>query len=181
VLYSAVMKFFNPLKKTYSKQDKMVFRFLLKNTLFDTLEDSELAEFLPYMHLRTYKKDEVIFFRGDPSQALYIIRDGEVALNLDIEDKFEELTRLGPTQSFGENALIESSSRIYNAICSSEKSNIYVIANTNIQEIFEGNTDTKAKVMTSLAEYYNKYMVNLFRAYQESFGFFDMGRAFIKS
>ncbi|MDW7694305.1 cyclic nucleotide-binding domain-containing protein [Flammeovirgaceae bacterium SG7u.111] len=174
------MKFFNPFKKTYSNDDKAMFRFLLKNVLFEKLEPGELAEFLPYIHERTYKKDEVIFFRGDPSQALYIIHEGEVGLNLDIEDNFEELVRLGSTQSFGENALLESKNRIYNAVCTSDKSNIYVIASTNIQEIFDRNVDVQAKIMTALAEYYNKYTVNLFRAYQESFGFFDMGRAFMK-
>jgi signal-transduction protein with cAMP-binding, CBS, and nucleotidyltransferase domain len=94
----------NPLKKTYSAGDKQLFRFLQKNSLFEKLEDSELAEFVPFLHLRSYKRDEAIFFRKDPSQALYIIKSGEISLNLDIEDKFEELTRVGVSQSFGDNA-----------------------------------------------------------------------------
>ncbi len=171
----------NPLKKTYSASDKQLFRFLQKNSLFERLEDSELAEFVPFLHLRAYKRDEAIFFRKDPSQALYLIKSGEVSLNIDIEDKFEELTRVGVAQSFGDNALLVNTRRIYNAVCTSEVSEIYVLATTNILEIFENNIMIRAKMMTAMAENYEKQNVNLFRAYQESFGFFDLGRAFIKS
>ena len=31
-------------------------------------------EFVPYLYPRKYKKDEVVFFRDDPSQALYIVK-----------------------------------------------------------------------------------------------------------
>jgi hypothetical protein len=48
-------------------------------------------------------------------------------------------------------------------------------------EIFENDMLIKAKMMTAMAENYEKQNVNLFRAYQESFGFFDLGRAFIKN
>ena len=178
------LKFFdmlNPLKKTYSASDKQLFRFLQKNLLFERLEDSELAEFVPFLHLRTYKRDEAIFFRKDPSQAIYIVKSGEVALNLDIEDKFEELTRVGVSQSFGDNALLDATYRIYNAVCTTETSEIFVLATTNILEIFENNVNIRAKMMTAMAENYEKQNVNLFRAYQESFGFFDLGRAFMKN
>ncbi|MBX2841204.1 MAG: cyclic nucleotide-binding domain-containing protein [Flammeovirgaceae bacterium] len=169
---------FNPLKKTYSYTDKLLFRFLQKNFLFESLEERELAEFLPFLHLRTYKRNEVIFFRNDPSQALYLIKSGEVTLNLDIEDKFEDLTTLGVADSFGDNALIEGSFRINNAVCSSDTADIYVIATNNILEIFESHIIIRAKIMTAMVEYNNKFSLNLFRAYQESFGFFDLGRAY---
>jgi CRP/FNR family transcriptional regulator, cyclic AMP receptor protein len=169
---------FNPFKKSYSKEDKELFRFLLRNNLFDKLTEEELAAFLPYLHLRTYVRNEVVFFRGDPSQALYIIQEGEVLLNLDIEDEFEELARLGPTQAFGDNALLENTFRIYNAVCGSDKCKLYVLSNTNIWEIFENDVTIRAKMMAAMAEDYNRFTFNLFRAYKESFGFFDLGRAF---
>jgi CRP-like cAMP-binding protein len=169
---------FNPFKKSYSPEEKEMFRFLLRNSLFENLTEDELATFLPYLHLRTYVSNEVIFFRGDPSQAVYLISSGEVALNLDIESEFEELTRLGPSQSFGDNALLENTYRFYNAICTAEKSEIYVIANTNILEIFDNEVTIKAKMMTSMAENYNRFSLSLFKAYKQSFGFFDLGSAF---
>jgi CRP-like cAMP-binding protein len=169
---------FNPFKRSYSPEEKELFRFLMRNSLFDQLTESELAAFLPYLHLRSYARNEVVFFRGDPSQALYLISEGEVTLNLDIEETFEELTRLGPAQSFGENALLENTFRTYNAVCTSDKCKVFLIAGTNIWEIFEGDIAIRAKMMTAMAENNNRFSVNLFRAYKESFGFFDLGRAF---
>ena len=152
----------------------------MKNHLFETLDDRELAEFIPFLHLRTYEKNEVIFFRNDPSQALYIIKDGEVSVNLDIEDGFEELARFGPADSFGDEALLENSYRVYNAVCASEKCQIFVIATTNILETFESNFKIKAKIMGSMAKAYSRYTENLFKSYQESFGFFELGKSFLR-
>ena len=172
------MKFVNPFQKTYSEQEIATFYFLRQNTLFQTLTDEELAEFLPFMHLRTYKENEIVFFRGDPSQALYLIKKGRVALTIDIEDKFETLTKLNVTASFGDNALHDSASRVYTAITVSDHCHLYVIPSTNIQEIFSEHIQIKAKMMTVMASYYTAYMSNLFKAYKENFGFFDLGMIF---
>lgn len=169
---------FNPFKKTYSEEEKKLFRFLRQNILFANLTESEMVEFLPFMYLRHYEKGEVIFFRKDPSQALYLVSKGIVTLNIDIEDKFEELAHLRSTDSFGENALMNSRRRIYNAICFSDQCDLYVLPTTNIHEVFENNKHIKAKMMAAMAEYYDNYMTNLFRVYKESFGFFDLGRTF---
>jgi len=171
---------YNPFKRTYSQQDKELFRFLIKNHLFESLDDREMSEFVPFMHLRTYEKNEVIFFRNDPSQALYLVKDGEVAINLDIEEGFEELAKFGPTDSFGDDALLENAFRIYNAVCAVEKTQIYVIPTTNIVEIFESNYRIKAKMMSAMAKAYSHYTENLFKAYQESFGFFELGKSFMR-
>ncbi|PWJ42533.1 cyclic nucleotide-binding domain-containing protein [Sediminitomix flava] len=167
-----------PFKKTYSKHERRLFRFLQKNYLFRKLNENELAEFLPYMYPRHYEKGEVIFFRNDPSQALYLVNKGVVALNLDVSDKFEELTRLKTADAFGDNALLEDKKRVYNAICFSDQCELYVIPTVNIYDIFEHNAKIRAKVMTSMAENYDRYMSNLFRSYQDAYGFFDLGMAF---
>ncbi|MEN7549264.1 cyclic nucleotide-binding domain-containing protein [Rapidithrix thailandica] len=169
---------FNPFRKTYSSQERATFEFLSKNHFFAPLEDHEKAEFLPFMYLRKYQKNEAVFFRGDPSQAFYLIKKGAVSLNIDVEDKFENLVKLREGDSFGDNALMDSAYRIYNAICVSEGCELYVIPTTNIQEIFEDNVNIKAKMMYAMAEYFDRYFASLFKAYKESFGFFDLGRAF---
>ncbi|MDW8286616.1 MAG: cyclic nucleotide-binding domain-containing protein [Flammeovirgaceae bacterium] len=171
---------FNPFKKSYSEEDKKTFRFLQKNVFFKYLTEDELAEFLPYLYLRNFEKGEAIFFRGDPSQAFYIVYKGIVVLNIDIEDKFEELTHLRAGEAFGDNALLTNRYRIYTAICFSDTCELYAIPSTNIYEIFKENLAIKAKMMEAMAEYYDRYMTGLFRAYQTSFGFFDLGMAFAR-
>ena len=151
-----------------------------KNALFGDLEDKELSEFLPFMHLRTYNRNEIVFFRGDPSQALYIVKSGTISLNIDIEDQFEELTRVTAADFFGDNSLLENKHRIYHAICISDSGQLYVIPRLNIIEIFEDNLKIKVKMMSAMADYYNGYTSSLFSAYRETFGFFDLTKVFPK-
>ena len=168
----------NPFKKSYSKEEINIFRFLSRIKLFSLLSNDELSEFVPILYPRKYKKDEVIFFRDDPSQALYIVKRGEVILNIDINNRFEKLVEVKPGQAFGDNSLLTNTKRLYTAVTSSDSATIYVIPQVNIHDIFNGNDRIKAKMLTSLAELYNHYTGNLFKAYKSSFGFFDIAEAY---
>lgn len=169
----------NPFKKTYTEQENALFTFLSEVKLFERLTYDELALFTPYMFLRTYTQDEVVFFRNDPSQALYVIRSGSVSLNIDLGEKFEVLSLLERGHAFGDNSLLENTRRIYTSLVVSERAEIYVLPQVNIQEIFENHANVKAEMLHSLAELYNGYTVNLFNAYRSSFGFFDLGQAYL--
>jgi CRP-like cAMP-binding protein len=171
--------FWNLFAKRYSTKEKVLFRFLRQSKLFEKLTDDELAEFVPFLHLRKYVKNEAIFFRNDPSQALYIIKAGEIMLNLDVQDKFEELIIIKKGESFGDNALLEGARRNYNAICYSEYCDLYVLPQTNILTIFEENIEIKAKVLHAFAYYYDQYLSNVFKAYRDTFTFFDLSEAYL--
>lgn len=168
-------------KKTYSPQERVIFRFLRKSQLFHDMADDELAEFLPYLHPRKYAMNEAIFFRGDPSQALYIIKSGDVVLNLDVQDKFEELLRLRTGDSFGDNAILLGARRNFNAIAASEPCELYVIAQVNILSIFEENTSVRAKMLTAFAHYYDNYVSQIVKSYRNTFGFFELGHAYLRA
>jgi CRP-like cAMP-binding protein len=146
--------------------------------IFEDLDYKEMSFFLPFLHEREYKKDEVVFFRGDPSQAFYIIKKGRVCLSVDIEDKFEILAELKTNQAFGDNAFLNNTRRIYSSMVTSDEVLLYVIPQVNIQEIFDREVEVKAKMMHSLASLYNDYTNNLFKAYKETFGFFDLGQVY---
>ena len=168
----------NPFKKSYSREEINTFRFLSRIKLFSLLSNDELSEFVPYLYPRKYKKDEVVFFRDDPSQALYIVKRGEITLNIDINDRFEKLVEVKSGQAFGDNTLLTNTKRLYTAVTSSDSATLFVIPQVNILEIFNSNDKIKAKMLTSLAEIYNQYTGNLFKAYKSSFGFFDIAEAY---
>ena len=169
---------FNPFKKAYNTKEKEQFEFLLKIKLFEKLNYDELDAFLPFLYQRTYKKDEAIFFRNDPSQALYILKSGKVSLSLNRDDHTEILATVKRGGAFGDNCLITDTKRIYNAITVSEEAEILVVPQGNIFGIFEARPKIKAKVLESLAEQYNRYTINLFNAYKSSFGFFELYQAY---
>ncbi|MFY7787908.1 MAG: Crp/Fnr family transcriptional regulator [Thermoflexibacteraceae bacterium] len=169
---------FNLFAKKYSNREKVLFRFLRKNNLFDKLEDEEIAEFLPFLHLRSYHYNEVIFFRNDPSQAIYIIKSGNVRISLDVEAHFEDLLVLASGESFGDNAILEQTMRSYNAICNSEVCEVYAIPQFNIHDIFNHHVEIKAKMLQGLARYYDRYMINLAKSYRNTFGLFDLANVY---
>ncbi|MCU0445308.1 MAG: cyclic nucleotide-binding domain-containing protein [Microscillaceae bacterium] len=168
----------NLFARTYSKSELDLFDFLSKNKLFGKLTHKEMSLFLPYMHLRMYKQDEVVFFRGDPSQALYLIKEGRISLELDMGEKFETVVQLQQFASFGNNSLLPKTRRIFNAFVISPFCQLYVVPQVNIQHIFESKPIIKAKIMESLAEVYNDNLGNLCKTYRSVHGFFELGEMF---
>ena len=171
----------NPFKKKYTQEEQDLFNFMNEVKYFEQLTFEELSLFKPFMYERTYKQNEVVFFRGDPSYALYIVKNGEVSLNIDVKDKFEELTILSEKGTFGDNSILDNTERIYSSIVVSEKAELYVIPQINIHEIMNSHPEVRAKMMTSYAELYNDYTSNLFKIYKSSFGFFELGSVYNKT
>lgn len=171
----------NPFARKYSSQDKKIMNFLRKMLLFSCLTDEELMAFLPNLYLRNYSKEEIVFFRNDPSQALYIVKSGQIRLDLDIGERFEELRKIKTGGFFGENCLIQNSHRLYNAICSDAVTELYILPLANILEIFEEYPRIKSKMYEMIAQYQQEHIQNLFTAYRESFGIFKLSHSYLKS
>ena len=171
----------NPFKfqKTYTVDEINTFRFLRHCDLFHDFSEREMELFMPYMYEREYNENEVIFFRGDPSTALYILKSGRVKLNIEVNDSFEELADLkNKGIAFGDNAIIGDGKRFYNAIVCSQKSILYVIPSINIMDVLNSNPKVKAKMMKNLAVRYRGYVESLFRVYQNNYGFFELNPVF---
>ncbi len=175
------MKFVNPFRKAFSREQIRIFNFFARVQLFHSLSYEEMAEFLPYLHVRSYQKNEAVFFRNDPNQALYIIKSGTIELSLDVKDDFETLAFAEKYVSIGNNALLEGRKRHYNAIAYTESCELYVIPQVNLLEIFDRHLSIKAKMLTALAEINDSNTAHLFKAYQNNFGFFDLGQAYMVS
>ena len=165
---------FNPFKKIYTSRELERLGYFSKIGIFQGLTYDEISLFLPYLHERHYHKDEVVFFRGDPSLALYIIKSGVISLTLDYQDDLEELTKARTGDSVGESCMLPDTRRLLNAIVHSDKVEMYVIPQLNILEIFENNAIIKSKMMESLSKLYHEYNDSLFKAYRESLGFFHL-------
>lgn len=168
----------NPFKRTYTSKELNTFRFLSRIKLFTRLNYKEMSHFLPYFYLREYKMDEVVFFRNDPANALYLVKSGKVSINIDIEEAFELLNIVKSGEAFGENTLLHETYRVYTAIVHSERAELFVLPKVNIQEIFESHKEVKMKMIESLGELYHEQMVNLFKGYKSSLGLFNLSQIF---
>jgi CRP-like cAMP-binding protein len=169
---------YNPFKKAFSEEQKKQIDFLKGIEPFTSLTDKELFVFIPYLYPRSYKKGEAVFFRKDPSQAVYIVGEGEVSLCLDRNGSFEELQLASSNECFGDNAFVMGNQRIYNAIVMSEEAEIIVLPQGNIKDIFDNYPKIKASILERLVLRYDSYTEQLFKSYKDSFGFFELKEAY---
>src|SRR3954471_266805 len=85
--------------------------------LFADLTTAELVGLAALMRPRPYAKDEVIYLRGDPGTAFYVIATGRVKIALTSpEGKELILRRLGPGGFHGEIALLDDEPRSADAV-----------------------------------------------------------------
>lgn len=169
---------FNLFKKSYDEKEINFFRYLSRMKIFEKLTYEEMALFQPYFYRREYNMNEVVFFRNDPSNALYLVKSGKISLCIDVRDDFETLLTIKAGNAFGENSLLKDGYRVYNAIVISEKSEMFVLPKVNIDEILTEHYKIKAKMMESLAEIYNDYHLNIFKGYKSSLGLFNLSQVF---
>ena len=164
----------NPFKKSYTEEEQKKIDYLSKIYLFDNLTQDEVAIFIPYLYERNYKENEIVFFRKDPSQALYILRSGRVQINVDVQEAIEKLVYLDPGAAFGESCLMKNKFSGDNDIVVSDEAQFFVIPQLNFFDIFEGHVEIKAKMMETLANFYSEIHSNIINAYRSTSGFFHL-------
>jgi CRP-like cAMP-binding protein len=97
---------------------------LIFNSRFlENLTSLERVEFLQYCHRRNYKKNEYIYYQGDPGTGMYFIEKGKVELIVDPEPGSEvdgENFIISAPESFGALSIGYDLRRISNAKCLTE-------------------------------------------------------------
>jgi len=78
--------------------------------MFSELKPVHIREFLIHAELHYLKQDAVVFERGESTDSLYTVLDGEVGIQIDPK-RPGEMVRLGPGQFFGEMGLISGRKR----------------------------------------------------------------------
>jgi CRP/FNR family transcriptional regulator, cyclic AMP receptor protein len=93
------------------KPDQAV-SYLRKTRLFGDLDPDALARLADRAIERTYKKGQLIFYQGDPAEALFVVIEGQVKVVVVNEEGDEMLlVTLQPVDVFGEVALIDGEPR----------------------------------------------------------------------
>ncbi len=172
---------FHPFKKTYETDEKEILSYLGEIVLFSSLTNDQRALFLPHLHKRIYKKNEIVFLRNDPAHALYILIQGEVQLTLDQETDIEVITHLDKGSIFGETSILANKKRLVNAVAVSETTTMYVLPQVSIHDIFSSNLKVKVKMLEAVANLYHDLNGAILKTYQKSEGFFYMSQVYHKN
>ena len=168
--------FLNIFRKHYSHEEQALFAQLQPMRLFANLGFEELSTVATLIHTRNYKQGEILFSRGEPAQALYLLVRGEVKISIHRAGKEEIISTIQANHTFGHEALIMPHQRTYDATIISEYAIIYAIAQIPLQEVFQKNHKIHARVMHNLATIYNTYNAALFTSYIQDKGFFELSQ-----
>ena len=101
----------------------------------DELSEEEFDMLAESVQLRQYSEGEVIVRQGDDGTELFIIKSGEVAASIELEDTtIIELNRMGPSQFFGEVSFMTGKLRTA-TISVTKDSEIFVVGKESFQPI----------------------------------------------
>jgi CRP-like cAMP-binding protein len=103
---------------------------------FANLADDAVLRVVGASSNLAWRAGGVVFERGTPGDALYIVLSGEVAILDDIDGEEVELTRVAPGEFFGEFSLLTDSTHSMTARAS-EDSELMVLPKETFQELLE--------------------------------------------
>jgi CRP-like cAMP-binding protein len=121
--------------------------------LFTGLSSAEVTGLANLMRPRAYARDAVIYLRGDPGTAFYVIAAGRVKIALTSPDGKELiLRRLGPGDFHGELALLDQEPRSADAIAT-EPSVLLVLQRDAFRQFLAEHPAVAAKLLATLSRY----------------------------
>jgi CRP/FNR family cyclic AMP-dependent transcriptional regulator len=128
----------------------------LKNSLksiplFKELTKRDLSSLINIIHNRTYVTGEIIFHQGDPGIGLYIIREGEVEIQRENDQKVKKsLATFSKGDFFGELALVDGETRSASALAKTA-SRVSVIFKPDLDEFIEKYPRKGIKILTGIS------------------------------
>ena len=105
-----------PVPSEHKNNRSEIKKVVLSTDLFEGLSPRDWKIISGLLHLRKFKKEEVVFEGGTPGLGMYIIIDGEVIIINRQENKDIELARLTKGAFLGELSLIDDINRSTTAI-----------------------------------------------------------------
>ncbi|MDN5331425.1 MAG: family transcriptional regulator, cyclic receptor protein [Tepidanaerobacteraceae bacterium] len=126
-------------------------KILKKVYIFSELSDEELAKVKRLVNTKNYKKGTVIFFEGEPGDAVYFVKSGKVKVYKSDDEGREYILHIfGEGDVFAEAVLLGGGT--YPAIAEAvEDSVVGFIKNEDLERLIRGNPDLAIKIIRIMA------------------------------
>jgi len=119
--------------------------------LFKSLGKRDITNLTRIIHNRNYLAGEYIFYEGDPGIGLYLIREGEVSISRDDEEKDKIILAIfSKGDFFGELAMIDGETRSASAIASND-TRLAVIFKPDLDEFIDKYPKKGIKILQGIA------------------------------
>jgi len=124
---------------------------LRKSDLFEGLGDDELIAIAKLAREVTCEAGEIIFREGDPARDLYIVREGRVAILIDIgRGKQTVIETISRNSSFGWSAMV-SPYTFTGSARALERTRLIVLSGRDLRELCRTNCSTCYTIMEKIA------------------------------
>jgi len=141
----------NPFRKVPSDV-KEELRFLSSVPIFDTLSQGQLRKIHKLIHVRRYKREEIVFRQGDPGVGMYIVRDGQIDVYHEFADMTKtRITTLKAGDFFGEIALLNEISRSATAVASTD-STLFGLFRPDLLDVMDSDPKLGLKIIYRIAQ-----------------------------
>jgi len=125
--------------------------FFRKFSLFEELDDRELASIAAVAKPRRYAKDDVVFHADESGDVFCLIKEGQVKITMiSPEGKEIILSMLGPGDFFGEMALLDDEPRSATVIAM-EPLDLVTIWRADFLQILQENFSISKKLLATLS------------------------------
>jgi len=124
--------------------------YLRQVPIFGMLEPKHLALVAEMTHRQHYRKEQIIFYRGDPGDAMYILLTGSARMTLPSEtgsDVFVALLRAG--DHFGELSVLDGRPR-YVTVIAAEATELLAIHRDSLLAFLKEHAEVSLQVAISL-------------------------------
>jgi CRP-like cAMP-binding protein len=138
--------------------NKKIVEFLKKTLLFQHLTEDQLNSISVEVKVRQFFPDDIIVWQGQPSNTLFLIANGIVAVKNVTNERENLLAYLMPGQSFGEVGILENQPRSASVQALSEV-DVLVIQRDDFLAILE----KYSSVAVELARLLGRYLVDASR------------------
>jgi CRP-like cAMP-binding protein len=127
-------------------------RFLGEARLFQGLTPDELVPLAERANLRTFDRGQTIFYEGDPAHSLFVVIEGGVKVFVTSENGDQVLlVTLGPSDVFGEVALLDGGERSASAEAL-EKSRLLELRREPFLELLHTNPKLHGPVLEAVGQ-----------------------------
>lgn len=124
--------------------------YLRRIPIFCMLEPTVLTKLAEMTHHQHYHERQIIFYRGDPGNAMYVLVAGAVELTLPSETGSEVLVaRLRPGEHFGELAVLDGRPRYVTAVAA-EPTQVLAIYREKLLEFLQRHAEASLQITLSL-------------------------------
>ncbi|NBB74139.1 MAG: cyclic nucleotide-binding domain-containing protein [Bacteroidetes bacterium] len=157
-------------RRQASERIRDVITTLAQVPAFATCTTSTLRAVAESMHRRTYRRDEYIYYEGDPGLGLYVIRQGRVRLLAEASDDGRaELGQLGPHGLFGTLSIFGDFRRLETVQAMTEAS-VVGFFQPDLKNLTKRNPKAGAEITMLLARHLAEEHVDLVDAMAHEVG-----------